>query len=430
MVKEYYIYYYSDEGFRVWCSESGKIETMTYANLPEKNKFIMLDGYEPNDTSLIQFVEDFKIWNHELMNNKILSIDFTSYYNNNLAVFRIFHRLSKGKYEDHDEIDVIEARWMDRTYNAALIYCKPQLTYSCSLDYTSFYPKIFASKSFKMPTKKGKEIFINELPNIAKIPFGFYRVKITCDNDDFRKIFSFSKEDTYLHNSLYIALKYKDEFKVNIELIKDNEPNAYLYELQEETCLVTGESIFGNWYNTLEKIKKLYPKNRLLKFLISSLSGQLTRRCVFKKTYDEIMDEKLDVGFDDSHKYIIRDKKSYGVGLDDEKYLLMESTKQYSHKFRLMPFLTATARNKTARLALHDLKNVVRIHTDSVCFNRKQEFTKKDFVLDYESLKVEEKNTGVILWKNCNKRINYTTILKEMKSGMSDIISEYEKIIS
>ena len=142
------------------------------------------------------------------------------------------------------------------------------------------------------------------------------------------------------------------------------------------------------------------------------------------------MDEKLDVGFDDSHKYIIRDKKSYGVGLDDEKYLLMESTKQYSHKFRLMPFLTATARNKTARLALHDLKNVVRIHTDSVCFNRKQEFTKKDFVLDYESLKVEEKNTGVILWKNCNKRINYTTILKEMKSGMSDIISEYEKIIS
>ena len=98
---------------------------------------------------------------------------------------------------------------------------------------------------------KGKEIFINELPNIAKIPFGFYRVKITCDNDDFRKIFSFSKEDTYLHNSLYIALKYKDEFKVNIELIKDNEPNAYLYELQEETCLVTGESIFGNWYNTL-----------------------------------------------------------------------------------------------------------------------------------------------------------------------------------
>ena len=42
-----------------------------------------------------------------------------------------------------------------------------------------------------------------------------------------------------------------------------------------------------------------------------------------------------------------------------------------------------------------DIDSVIRIHTDSIAFTKEQQFDEKLF-------KLEDKSTGLILWKNVN----------------------------
>jgi hypothetical protein len=44
------------------------------------------------------------------------------------------------------------------------------------------------------------------------------------------------------------------------------------------------------------------------------------------------------------------------------------------YNFRIKSFLTAYARNKIARVAMTDLKSVIRIQTDCCVFTKKQKF--------------------------------------------------------
>ena len=62
---------------------------------------------------------------------------------------------------------------------------------------------------------------------------------------------------------------------------------------------------------------------------------------------------------------------------------------------RIKPYLTAYSRIITAKVALLDLENVVRIQTDNVCFKKEQTF-------NIENLVSEDKTTGLIEFKNCN----------------------------
>jgi hypothetical protein len=137
--------------------------------------------------------------------------------------------------------------------------------------------------------------------------------------------------------------------------------------------------------------------------LASSLSGQLSKKYKIYKTYEDIQDEELDVGIDDSHRYeIVANKFNYIDGEETEYYELLDADKTYKFNMRLMPFLTAFARNKISRLAKKDLDNLVRIHTDSCTFSREQVFDKQHTILDYSTLKLENKSSGLIEWKNVN----------------------------
>ena len=423
----YYIYYQTKDGlFHVLNSLTDEINIMSYNEKPKQFCYKMLNyGYDANHADLRRFAYDFKIWDEQLRNNKILKIYWTSYYSNNTAVRLTFHRLSKGKYDHHEPIGKTEAHWMSSTHNGALTYCKPQITQSYGYDYSLFYPRIFSGKNFIIPNKAGREINISELPDMANIPLGFYRVRITCEHDDFKKIFAFSKDDTYLDKSLYQAMKHKDTYNVKIELIQDDKPNAYVYDSFE-----TGHNIFGNWYGIITQLRELFPKNILIKFLASSLSGQITNRFMTCKSYDEIVDEKLDVGLTDKHKYVLIKQyiRTDKLGNDTDYYDLINSEKPFSYNIRMMPFLTAYARNKIARLALKDINSVVRIHTDSVTFNTPQEFSKQHSMLDFTSLKLEDKTTGIIDWKNSNKYYNYTYELQKLINNSKKIDDSYQRL--
>jgi hypothetical protein len=49
--------------------------------------------------------------------------------------------------------------------------------------------------------------------------------------------------------------------------------NAYIYNDED---LISGCSYFGHWYDSLINLKKKYPKNILVKHLLSSLWGHIS----------------------------------------------------------------------------------------------------------------------------------------------------------
>ena len=120
-----------------------------------------------------------------------------------------------------------------------------------------------AQYHFVMPHKKGEEQFITELP--VSIGLGFYRVKITSEHKHATKLFAFSKTHTYTSISLNHALELQEEFNFKIDLIVDDKPNAYIYPKG-----IRASSVFGVWADRLMKIKMKFPRNKLIKHLLSS----------------------------------------------------------------------------------------------------------------------------------------------------------------
>jgi hypothetical protein len=62
---------------------------------------------------------------------------------------------------------------------------------------------VLADMDLMITNKPGKEKTITELPHRKKLKPGFYRVKITCVTDNFKKIFKFSKDNiqyTHIHH--------------------------------------------------------------------------------------------------------------------------------------------------------------------------------------------------------------------------------------
>jgi hypothetical protein len=79
----------------------------------------------------------------------------------------------------------------------------------------------------------------------------------------------------------------------------------------------------------------------------------------------------------------------------EELYELQDTSKPYTYNIRLKPFITAYGRNKTARVALRMIDDVIRIHTDGIAF-------KKPINFELDNFNAEKKTTGHIRFKNIN----------------------------
>jgi hypothetical protein len=245
-----------------------------------------------------------------------------------------------------------------------------------------------------IPTKRGYESKIMKLPdNIFKIQTGYYRVKISCDNENFNKIFSYSKKHTYDNKALYQAMKYKDEYDIKIELNTDLKYNCLLYNGSD--C-VTGKRIFEKWFNWISELKTEFPKNKLVKAMASRLHGYLSQEHTTQWMTREEIEENYEcsqIGADPTkYRYIVKEYKYFG---DVEKLRLIDTKKSnpYGFNCRMKAFLTSFARNKVSRLICNDLDNVIRVCIDSVCMKKKI----KEFDNNTE-LKHEEKSSGKVLW--------------------------------
>ena len=154
MIHNFNIYYILINGhFR--CFNNITKEINTFQQLPrEKGKLIGNFAmpkklYDENDDGLMKYVNDFNHWANQLQSNYIVKIDYRKYLSHTLAAVNI-HKLlvDEESYKNHDEIDGIESKWIELTYNAGLMYCekqeKPINTYS--YDYNFFYPRFVYSR--------------------------------------------------------------------------------------------------------------------------------------------------------------------------------------------------------------------------------------------------------------------------------------------
>ena len=381
---KYLVYFKTLEDNHRCLYNDDHFETLEY--LPNNNEYHhyeVFKGYDATDDGLTKFKSDMIRWNEELKNNDVLTIDYFKYFTHYSAVLMTFKRLCKGKYEDHEPIDAIESKWIESTHNGGLTYCNSGIYNSYGYDFSAFYPSLMGQYKFILPNKKGVEKYLTELPD--KIELGFYRVKITSEHKHATKLFAFSPDHVYNNISLTHAFELQDDFNFTIELIIDDKPNAYIYPPG-----VRSSSIFGVWVDKLAKIKLKYPKNKLIKHLLSSLWGSLSQTNNIIKTWDEIQEEGLKIGIGSNFDYKIIDYKA-----EKDYYKLQCMAEPYRHNIRLKSFLTAYGRVKISEVAQTNLDGCIRIHTDGIVFNKPM---KDKFI----GLIKEDKTTGNINWKGVN----------------------------
>jgi hypothetical protein len=111
----------------------------------------------------------------------------TKYHDANIEQFFKI-KTDMEKIKSFDPIDKIEATWMRKCFNAGLQYSVKGDHQSYGYDMSNFYASLLASKSLFIPTKKGIQTKLTELPK--SIGTGYYMVKILSTDPNIKKLFS------------------------------------------------------------------------------------------------------------------------------------------------------------------------------------------------------------------------------------------------
>ena len=375
-----YFYYKIGKQFNLYDSYNKTFQIVD--SIPTKFKtFHLLNGYEPNEEGIVKFVEDFRLWNKQLKGYKL---KYEFWYSHTYAIDGILRKLSPKSLFSHEPIDRVEYIWMDKSTKGSLIHCTPGIYKTYGYDFKSCYAFVMSREGFKIPTKKGIELNLLELPD--EIQFGYYNVKIISTNPEVSKIFRFNPLNVYTHISLRFALKYQEEFGFEIELILNDKPNAYVYS---NDCLVSGKELFGKYYDTMIKIRTNYPQNKLCKFMLSSLWGTVSRQYFKTKTDEELEEKNINIGMNiEEDDQIFIDEDFEG----NNKYL--DITRPFVHNIRLKTWLKSAVNNIMASIFIKlGTENIIRVHTDGF-----SSLVPVDFQI--ENLLPDPKYTGTFQYTN------------------------------
>ena len=390
--------YYIDENDDTFKQQTLQQKTEDCYNI---NYFEVQKEYEASHQGLLDYRVDFYGWVKD-----IPKLDYTKYYNHEGAVMNIFKSKSTRVLKElsPEPITYKEFIFYESCHNSGMMTFNDNFKNvdieSYGYDFSGYYPFLLACHNFKIPIKEGKRKKLKKL-KFDNLEYGMYKVKITCDSNKFKRLFMFSKENTYTHYSLEFAYTNKDKYDINFELDLDSDYNALVYS---EDKLVDSSVIFKDWYDYLIGYKKKFPKNKLVKRLMSSLWGSIIS---FNKVFfddDKIDDiDMSDLTDDDKTEYKIidvrrfkDDKKEFGVRT---RFEVVKSDKPYKYELaRLKPFLVSYARTCLGTLIIDEnlVDDVVRTHTDNITLNIPHSFDN----LHYKPL-AEDKTSGKLTWYNC-----------------------------
>lgn len=400
-------YYFDGTEYHIYNYKSKKIVKKT--KLPSKiNKYEILGKkYIQNDENLERYANDLYEANKhfvEYMKSKHKTFDYLSSYekngkivygDHNANIKKFYYYFSnkevKDKINESESIDKTEEYYYNQCYNSGLIYQKfksdtPIQSYG--YDKKNFYASILGSSNskFQMPINKGYESKILTLEK-NKLEYGIYNVKITCDDDDITKVFSFSKNHYYTHYSINHAFELKEKYfkDMTIELITDKEYNCYLYKKED---LIKSYDLFGDWFGHIREMKEKIPGNMIVKLLSSSLWGYLT---TYKRiTVKEENLDNYDIGGEyeiENTTYDYKEEKVYSVLINKEN--------PYMYKYRLKPFITSFGRQMMASIITNTskLENVLYVRVDGAVFSEKLNFKYKN-----TSFVEDASKTGMLLY--------------------------------
>lgn len=396
-----------------YIEDKDELNTLQEMNRLDLNKpelglhyFTMMgDDYTLDRDGLIQYKNDFNREHKEILNEWITTksgkkhkLDYKKYYNHNNAVSQYFlSKVDKSLINSFMSVSEKEFYILEQCYNAGLITIndkyKNVLTDCYGVDFTKYYTHLLLD--IKVPFGRGKIKTIGELSN--NLEFGIYRVKITYTNDDFKNVFNFSKTSHYTSSTLKTLFEIQNEYGLKFELLEPDDVFDYNCMTYDNTDLINGKKIFNDWYMSLKNIMKKYPKNKLIKFLMSSLWGNI---CGFKKVYIPRNKEKE---YDMTHM-TDNEPSEYKIidVADNGDNITVKTTDPYKYNLaRIKPFLTGFGRLKIFKV-LHSnnlVKDVVRIHTDGIVLNKMVDFSKLGLPYNYYPTQ-EDKTTGQMMFAN------------------------------
>lgn len=416
MKEKIYIYYEEGQQKLYYNIKTKKIVD----KLPEQSdtvkikQYMLHKGYEPTKAGIERYYQDFKKWCDELTESKTVKMQYRydKYYSDFNAIKSMYHYMAgknaKQYYQklENRQLSREELYFVEDCNNSGHVYLdesrKDQFIKGYGYDYSGFYPWLMSKKILKIPLKEGT---YKTLENVNEIDLnlpGIYRVKITCSNPNIKKIFQFSKKSTYTNTSIhfmkYLHVNYPTLFKlddVNFEMVNDGKPNSLIYDK-----FVTGDVLFGEWYDKIAKLKEEYPKNGLVKLLSSMLWGRLSRA-----KYNYLTEEESDDMDPDELKRLhtgnIITKRDGTV-----YHKVIENLPRFA---LLKPFLTSLARKIIAEAILKldpELKSLVRCYTDGIILDKPCKIRN---TVNFKLLKVEKKTTGILYFVSASKYYNETT---------------------
>jgi len=347
------------KSYRVFYKQNNKVYSISEDNdnltiedndkrdLPAYNYFEMLTGYTNDLSGLLLFKADFNIWVSQLQKEGII---YTKYYNHLSASYLTFNRYStkqlkqyENKKDYFDNISLTEYNYFEKCKNSALLsinekYLNKEV--DCfGYDFKAYYPSLLSQTNYKLqiPISAGAESKITDFKK--KLKYGIYHIKITSDDEHFKRFFMFSKYHYYTHFSVNFCLKYKKIFNIQMEIMDtDKTYNCLVYNDEQ---LIDTNTIFSDWYNKMMEIKSKYPKNKLVKHMISSLWGGL---CQFNRKILKTDEDYYNCDFE--NEYILLDTNQFFIdGEIKFHYEVLKKSNPYKYNFaRLKPFLLSLGR--------------------------------------------------------------------------------------
>jgi hypothetical protein len=256
------VYYITDSNDKIQTTDFETLREMK--NYHKINKNIFQGFEEDNIETLIRFRDTYNSWCKQIhdaeyfeKNGKKYRLLIKSYASLQHAIYRIIKNFSKIKFDGlFEPVKDYEFLILEQCYNAGLMTFdenyenKPTQIYG--YDFNSEYPNTLVHLS--IPKKPGKMCILDEI-DYKNLKFGVYRVCVYSKNKDFKKIFSFCKDNHYTSRQLKELYKYKDKFEISFELLppdEDHDYNALIYE----NDFLNSENIFGDWLKNLTKIKE------------------------------------------------------------------------------------------------------------------------------------------------------------------------------
>jgi hypothetical protein len=391
----------------------------TLYNLKDQgyNAFQIFKGFENSYEGLTAFRKCFRQWDKEINTvNKV--IKYSERKSNFGAVYQIYFKyceyeafkvkrdMKKNRKIDafQQVIDYDEFICLESTFNGGKQYLMDSIrnvsTQMYSYDFSSFYPSIMGMQSslFEIPVTQGRKLNLKKI-NWENPKYGTYHVRIYSTNyESAKKIFAFNPRNWYSHYCIKFAYKYRKELGFTFELLnpEENEDyNAYIYD-----NVIPSSSIFGYWYKQLLKIKQKFPKNKLVKHLLSSLHGTLVAGNYIYMKEDEIDVDAdiLDIKDREYSEYKLKEEIDNGSTL----FKLVRSNNPYRGPFaRMKPYIVSFARNYVAIFVMKNglIDNLLRVHTDGMQFDKEIDFSHIEYAPIFE-----EDKSGKYIYEHIGKK--------------------------